>query len=119
MVRDFQSVIGREARAQNSKSGRAVAERDHRVCWRWLERDRDFYEFLKDKKVKLVGVEAGGRGLALGEQLLGSPGGRPECFQGTYSYFVARWNQVKLRRRTPFPRGSIIRPSARARRAAR
>jgi len=44
------------------------------VCWRWLERDRDFYEFPQDKKVKLVGVEAGGRGLALASTLLGSPG---------------------------------------------
>jgi tryptophan synthase beta chain len=50
-----------------------------------------FYEFLPDKDVQLIGVEAGGRGTALGEhaarfQKIG--GGAPGVLQGTYSYVL-------------------------------
>ena len=47
-----------------------------------------FYEFIKDKRVKLIGVEAGGRGEALGEHAARFRGGSPGVLQGTYSYVL-------------------------------
>jgi tryptophan synthase beta chain len=47
-----------------------------------------FYEFIKDKKVKLVGVEAGGRSANLGDHAARFSGGVPGVLQGTYSYVL-------------------------------
>jgi tryptophan synthase beta chain len=47
-----------------------------------------FYDFIKDKKVELIGVEAGGRGEALGEHAARFRGGSPGVLQGTYSYVL-------------------------------
>ncbi len=47
-----------------------------------------FYEFLNDPQVRLVGVEAGGRGTALGEHAARFSGGAPGVLQGTYSYVL-------------------------------
>lgn len=47
-----------------------------------------FYEFLNDKKVQLIGVEAGGRGEKLGEHAARFRGGAPGVLQGTYSYVL-------------------------------
>ena len=47
-----------------------------------------FYEFIKDRDVKLIGVEAGGRGHALGEHAARFDGGGPGVLQGTYSYVL-------------------------------
>ena len=48
-----------------------------------------FYEFLNDRQVRLIGVEAGGRGTALGEHAARFSGGAPGVLQGTYSYVLA------------------------------
>src|SRR5204863_1230123 len=47
-----------------------------------------FHDFLKDKKVQLIGVEAGGRGERLGEHAARFCGGSPGILQGTYSYVL-------------------------------
>ncbi len=47
-----------------------------------------FYEFLNDHDVRLIGVEAGGRGTALGEHAARFSGGAPGVLQGTYSYVL-------------------------------
>jgi tryptophan synthase beta chain len=47
-----------------------------------------FYEFLGDRQVRLIGVEAGGRGTALGEHAARFRGGAPGVLQGTYSYVL-------------------------------
>jgi len=47
-----------------------------------------FYDFLGDKNVELIGVEAGGRGKALGEHAARFRGGSPGVLQGTYSYVL-------------------------------
>src|SRR5450432_3397215 len=47
-----------------------------------------FYEFIPDKQVRLIGVEAGGRGTALGEHAARFSGGAPGVLQGTYSYVL-------------------------------
>ncbi len=71
MVRDFQRVIGREAKAQ-------MLEREGRLPTAIIacvgggsNAIGAFYEFLPDANVDLIGVEAGGRGSALGEHALG------------------------------------------------
>jgi len=91
MVRDFHRVIGREAKAQ-------MLEREGRLPTAIIacvgggsNAIGAFYEFLPDLNVDLIGVEAGGRGTALGEhaarfQKVG--GGVPGVLQGTYSYVL-------------------------------
>jgi tryptophan synthase beta chain len=91
MVRDFHRVIGREAKAQ-------MLEREGRLPTAIIacvgggsNAIGAFYEFLPDENVQLIGVEAGGRGTALGEhaarfQTVG--GGMPGVLQGTYSYVL-------------------------------
>jgi len=91
MVRDFQSVIGREARAQMlERCGRLP---DYLVaCVGGGSNAMGlFYEFLNDAEVKMIGVEAGGRGYALGEhaaRFLEEGGGRVGVLQGTRSYVL-------------------------------
>ncbi|HEY8410125.1 MAG TPA: tryptophan synthase subunit beta, partial [Pyrinomonadaceae bacterium] len=91
MVRDFQTVIGREARAQ-------MLEREGRVpdvlvaCVGGGSNSIGlFYPFLGDETVRMIGVEAGGRGDALGEHAArfnAAGGGRPGVLQGTMSYVL-------------------------------
>jgi tryptophan synthase beta chain len=91
MVRDFQSVIGREARAQMlERCGRLP---DYLVaCVGGGSNAMGlFHAFLNDAEVKMIGVEAGGRGFALGEhaaRFLEEGGGRVGVLQGTRSYVL-------------------------------
>jgi tryptophan synthase beta chain len=91
MVRDFQSVIGREARAQ-------ILEREGRLpdlllaCVGGGSNSIGlFHPFLSDEGVRMIGVEAGGSGDRLGEhaaRFLTGGGGRPGVLQGTMSYVL-------------------------------
>jgi tryptophan synthase beta chain len=91
MVRDYQSVIGREARAQ-------ILEREGRLpdlliaCVGGGSNSIGlFHPFLGDATVKMIGVEAGGAGNALGQHAARfntSGGGRPGVLQGTMSYVL-------------------------------
>ena len=88
MVRDFHRVIGREARAQ-------ILEKENRLPTAIIacvgggsNAIGAFYEFIPDKDVRLIGVEAGGRGSALGEHAARFSGGSPGVLQGTYSYVL-------------------------------
>src|SRR5208337_296982 len=47
-----------------------------------------FYDFIPDQNVKLLGVEAGGRGSCLGEHAARFKGGRPGVLQGTFTYIL-------------------------------
>jgi tryptophan synthase beta chain len=47
-----------------------------------------FYEFIQDRQVRLIGVEAGGRGTELGEHAARFKGGAPGVLQGTFSYVL-------------------------------
>ena len=66
MVRDFHRVIGREARAQILKAEGKLPAAVIACVGGGSNAIGIFYEFLKDKKVRLIGVEAGGRGEGLG-----------------------------------------------------
>ena len=88
MVRDFHKVIGREARAQILRAERKLPVAIIACVGGGSNAIGIFHEFLKDKKVRLIGVEAGGRGEHLGEHAARFRGGSPGVLQGTYSYVL-------------------------------
>ncbi|GAF27120.1 tryptophan synthase beta chain [Moorella thermoacetica Y72] len=88
MVRDFQSVIGREAREQIlAAAGRLP---DHLVaCVGGGSNAMGlFYPFLEETGVRMWGAEAAGLGLETGRHAASLTAGRPGVFQGAYSYLV-------------------------------
>jgi tryptophan synthase beta chain len=94
MVRDFQAVIGREARQQILASEKRLPTHLYACVGGGSNSIGLFYEFLKDVDVKMVGIEAGGRGNGLGEHAArlaahqGFTGARPGVLQGTYTYVL-------------------------------
>jgi tryptophan synthase beta chain len=88
MVRDFHKVIGREARAQILRAEGKLPKTIIACVGGGSNSIGIFHEFIKDKKVQLVGVEAGGRGKQLGEHAARFSGGSPGVLQGTYSYVL-------------------------------
>jgi tryptophan synthase beta chain len=88
MVRDFHRVIGREARAQILKAEGKLPTAIIACVGGGSNSIGIFYDFIKDKKVGLIGVEAGGRGEQLGEHAARFRGGSPGVLQGTYSYVL-------------------------------
>src|SRR6266403_1308993 len=88
MVRDFHRVIGRESRVQIRKAEGKLPNAIIACVGGGSNSIGIFYDFLKDKKVQLIGVEAGGRGSALGEHAARFRGGSPGVLQGTYSYVL-------------------------------
>jgi tryptophan synthase beta chain len=97
MVRDFQKIIGEEARAQIL----AVEGRLPDVAIACVGGGSNamglFHAFVPDAGVKLVGVEAGGRGDAPGEHAARFRGGAPGVLQGAFSYLLQdQFGQVSL-----------------------
>ena len=88
MVRDFHKVIGREARAQILKAEGRLPTAIVACVGGGSNAIGAFHEFIKDKKVRLIGVEAGGRGEKLGDHAARFSGGLPGVLQGTYSYVL-------------------------------
>ncbi len=88
MVRDFQSVIGREARAQILEAENRLPDLLIACVGGGSNSIGLFHEFLQDEGVRMTGVEAGGRGLTLGEHAARFSGGRPGVLQGTRSYVL-------------------------------
>jgi tryptophan synthase beta chain len=88
MVRDFHRVIGREARGQILKAEGKLPTTIIACVGGGSNSIGIFYDFLEDKKVQLVGVEAGGRGEALGDHAARFRGGSPGVLQGTFSYVL-------------------------------
>jgi len=88
MVGDFHSVIGREARAQILKAEGKLPAAIIACVGGGSNAIGIFHEFLNDKRVKLIGVEAGGRSERLGDHAARFRGGSPGVLQGTYSYVL-------------------------------
>jgi len=88
MVRDFHKVIGREARAQILKAEGKLPTAIIACVGGGSNSIGIFYDFIKDKRVKLIGVEAGGRGEKLGDHAARFRGGSPGVLQGTFSYVL-------------------------------
>jgi tryptophan synthase beta chain len=94
MVRDFHKVIGQEARAQILAAEGRLPDLLVACVGGGSNAIGLFYEFLPDASVKMLGVEAGGRGHTLGEHAArlaaaqGFSGARPGVLQGTYTYVL-------------------------------
>ena len=91
MVRDFQSVIGREARAQFLEREGKPPDALVACVGGGSNSIGLFHPFLDDVDVRMIGVEAGGRGGALGDHAARfnrGGGGRPGVLQGTMSYVL-------------------------------
>jgi tryptophan synthase beta chain len=88
MVRDFHKIIGIEARAQILKAEGKLPTAIIACVGGGSNAIGVFYQFVKDKKVKLIGVEAGGRSEKLGEHAARFRSGSPGVLQGTYSYVL-------------------------------
>ena len=94
MVRDFQSVIGREARQQILAAEKRLPTHLYACVGGGSNAIGLFHEFLKDDSVKMIGIEAGGHGTTLGEHAArlaahqGFTGARPGVLQGTYTYVL-------------------------------
>ena len=88
MVRDFQSVIGKEARAQMKKAEGRLPDLLIACVGGGSNSMGLFYPFLKDKSVRMVGVEAGGHGIKSGRHAARFAGGSLGVLQGTKSYVL-------------------------------
>ena len=88
MVRDFHSVIGREARCQFHDLTGGLPDVLMACVGGGSNSIGLFHPFLEDESVKMVGIEAGGRGPGLGEHAARFSGGSPGVLHGTYSYLL-------------------------------
>src|SRR5438132_2199816 len=88
MVRDFQSVIGREARLQCLEEIGRLPDVVVACVGGGSNAAGMFYPFLADRSVELIGVEAGGRSAASGEHAATLGHGRPGVLHGSYSYVL-------------------------------
>lgn len=94
MVRDFQSVIGKEARAQILQEEKRLPDWLFACVGGGSNAIGLFSDFLDDENVRMVGVEAGGRGAGIGEHAArlaaakGFSGAKPGVLQGTYTYVL-------------------------------
>jgi tryptophan synthase beta chain len=88
MVRDFQSVIGLEAREQTLQAAGRLPDYVIACVGGGSNAIGIFHPFLDDETVKLIGVEAGGRGLAAGEHAASLAAGTVGVFHGSRSYVL-------------------------------
>ena len=88
IVRDFQSVIGSEARQQIQKEEGCLPDVIVACVGGGSNSAGIFSAFIEDENVQLVGVEAGGKGLASGQHAATLTAGRPGILHGSYSYVL-------------------------------
>ena len=88
MVRDFQAIIGREAREQLLSTVGRLPDYAVACVGGGSNAMGLFYEFVKDESVKLVGVEAGGRGIETGEHSATLTAGQVGVLHGSMSYLL-------------------------------
>jgi tryptophan synthase beta chain len=97
MVRNFQRVIGDEARRQILAHEKRLPDLLVACVGGGSNSMGLFYPFLKDKSVKMVGVEAGGEGIKAGKHAARFQGGSLGVLQGTRSYLLQdEFGQVQL-----------------------
>jgi tryptophan synthase beta chain len=88
MIRDFQAVIGREARKQILSLEGRLPDRLIACVGGGSNAMGLFHAFVPDAKVQLVGVEAAGLGIESGKHAARFAGGRPGVLQGTMTYLL-------------------------------
>jgi len=96
MVRDFQSVIGKEARSQIIERTGRLPDYVVACVGGGSNAIGIFYPFLEDKGVSLIGVEAAGRGLKTGEHAASLAEGKIGVLHGSKSYVLEdEWGQIR------------------------
>ena len=88
MVRDFQHVIGQEARQQILELAGRLPDYLFACVGGGSNSIGLFFDFIPDRQVKMVGIEAGGRSLDLGDHAARFAGGKPGVLHGTYTYVL-------------------------------
>ncbi len=88
LVRRLQSVIGREARAQMIRQTGGLPDAVFACVGGGSNSIGMFHPFIGDESVRLIGLEAGGRGPALGDNSATLTMGRPGVLQGCYSMLL-------------------------------
>lgn len=88
MVRDFHRVIGDEVRAQAQEQIGRLPDTLIACVGGGSNAIGLFYPFVADAEIKMIGVEAGGRSLRLGEHAARLQGGSPGVLHGAYSYLL-------------------------------
>ena len=88
MVREFHRVIGQETRRQILEATGKLPDYLFACVGGGSNSIGLFYDFIPDCEVKMVGVEAGGRGTGLGEHAARFAGGKPGVLHGTYTYVL-------------------------------
>jgi tryptophan synthase beta chain len=97
MVRNFQRVIGDEARRQILEKKQRLPDFLVACVGGGSNAMGLFYPFLNDESVKMIGVEAGGEGIAAGKHAARFQGGSLGVLQGTRSYLLQdEFGQVQL-----------------------
>jgi tryptophan synthase beta chain len=88
MVRDFNAVVGREARRQMIDEWNTLPDALVACVGGGSNAIGLFHPFLEDAEVKMIGVEAAGRGLETGEHAASLVAGRPGVLHGARSYLI-------------------------------
>ncbi|MBN2190144.1 MAG: tryptophan synthase subunit beta [Candidatus Aureabacteria bacterium] len=88
IVRDFQKIIGQEAKKQILKKEGKLPDYLVACVGGGSNSIGLFYNFLKDRKVKLIGVEAGGLGIRTGKHAARFKGGQVGVLHGSKSYVL-------------------------------
>jgi tryptophan synthase beta chain len=88
MVRDFQRVMGDEAREQILAAERRLPDAVFACVGGGSNAIGIFHAFIPDDMVRLIGVEAGGTGPQLGHHAARFSGGLPGVLHGSYSYLL-------------------------------
>src|SRR5438270_1356377 len=88
MVRDFQKIIGEEARRQILEAEGRLPDTVFACVGGGSNAIGIFHAFVADRDVALVGIEAGGRGNETGEHAARFRGGAPGVLQGAFSYVL-------------------------------
>ncbi|MDO7788499.1 tryptophan synthase subunit beta [Desulforamulus aquiferis] len=88
MVRDFQAIIGQEARNQILEQTDALPDFVVACVGGGSNAMGIFHAFINDMQVKLIGVEAGGHGLESGLHAAPITAGKPGVLHGSYSYLL-------------------------------
>lgn len=88
MNRDFQSIIGIEIREQLEEYEVGLPDVVVACVGGGSNAMGAFYDFIPDKSVQLVGVEAGGKSKKVGENAIRFPNGKVGVFEGYKSYFL-------------------------------
>jgi len=88
LVRELQSVIGREARAQMLERAGSLPDVVVACVGGGSNSIGLFHAFIGDEKVEILGVEAGGRGVGLGDNAASLGTGKPGVLHGSFSYLL-------------------------------